>query len=370
MRITAVETHLIRVPFDIGAAPQAFAGVAWAEMATLFVRVVTDQGLDGWGEAFGHAVCPATKAAVETQLAPAFLGRDARDIRGLAGRMAQAFHLFGRNGPLVYGLSGFDTALWDIAGKAAGLPLWRLLGGAPRESLPAYASLLRYAEPRLVAAATERALARGYRAVKLHETGVPQVRAAREAAGPDIALMMDVNCPWTVDEACRTATALREFGLAWLEEPVFPPEDHAGLARVRAQGVPVAAGENAAGLHDFRHLFEAGALDIAQPSVAKIGGVTEVLRIAALAEAFSVRLVPHCAYFGAGYLASLHLTAALAPDAPFERLFVDLEASPYHELVQAPGGRVAVPQGPGLGRDPDPEVLARHRLGEPFVLRA
>ena len=109
-------------------------------------------------------------------------------------------------------------------------------------------------------------------------------------------------------------------------------------------------------------MFEAGALDIAQPSVSKIGGVSEVLEIAALAEAFGVRLVPHCAYFGPGFLASLHLHAALSPEAPFERLFVDLEASPYHERVQAKDGKVAVPDGPGLGADPDPAVLRRYAI--------
>jgi D-galactarolactone cycloisomerase len=152
---------------------------------------------------------------------------------------------------------------------------------------------------------------------------------------------------------------------------VFPPEDHTGLARVRREaGIAISAGENAAGLHDFLSLFEAGAIDNAQPSVTKIGGITEVVKIAALAEAHSVRLVSHCAYFGPGYLASLHLNASLAPEVPFERIFVDLEASPYHELVTAPGGKARVPDGPGLGRDPDPAVMQRFRLGEPTVLRA
>ena len=371
MKIVAVETHLIRVKFDMGAVPRAFAGATWSNMDTLFVRVVTDQGLDGWGEGFGHAVCPATRAAFDHQVGPAALGQDARDIRGVMGRMLQQFHLFGRNGPLVYALSALDMALWDIAGKAAGLPLCRLLGGHPAATLDAYASLLRYGEPELVGEAVGRAAAQGYRAVKLHEIDVPQVAAARRALGSGVALMLDVNCPWTVAQSIAMAKRFCEYDLAWLEEPVFPPEDHKGLARVRREGgIPVSAGENAAGLHEFHSLFEAGAVDNAQPSVAKIGGVTEVIKIAALAEAHSVRLVPHCAYFGPGYLASIHLNASLAPDVPFERIFVDLEASPYHELVTAPGGKVRVPDGPGLGRDPDQEVLRRFRLGEPTVMRA
>ncbi len=371
MKITALELHLIRVPCDSGAPPTAFSGVGWSHMDTLLLRVVTDQGLEGWGEGFGHATCPATLAVLQTQLAPAVLGADARDIRGLMTRLAQRLHLFGRNGPHVYALSALDTALWDIAGKAAGLPLWRLLGGAPVGTLPAYASLLRYGEPVEVARAAARAVTEGYAGVKLHEIDLPQTQAAREAIGPDVPLMLDVNCPWSVAEACEMAARLRPCRLAWLEEPVWPPEDREGLARVRrAADVPIAAGENAAGLHEFRALFAAGALDIAQPSVAKIGGITEMLKIAALAEAHGVRLVPHCAYFGPGFLASLHLAAAVAPAAPFERLFVTLEANPYHELVLAPGGRVMIPDAPGLGRDPDPEILRRYAMAAPVVLRS
>ena len=370
MLIDAVEIHLIRVPCDLGAAPTEATGVSWAHIDTLFVRVCTDQGLEGWGEAFGHSACPASRTAIETQLGPAFLGQDARDIRGLRRRVAEQVHLFGRNGPLTYGLSAFDTALWDIAGKAAGMPLWRLLGGSAPAELPAYASLLRYGPPERVAAAVERALAQGYRQIKLHEIAPDSVRAARAAAGRDVPLMLDVNCPWSADEAIATARGLADCDLAWLEEPLWPPEDHSGLARVRREaGVRIAAGENAASLHEFASLFAADAVDVAQPSVAKVGGITEVIEIAALARAHAVRLVPHCAYFGPGYLASLHLAAALAPGAPFERLFVDLEASPYHELVRAPGGRARVPDGPGLGRDPDAEILRRYRLAEPVLLR-
>jgi D-galactarolactone cycloisomerase len=371
MKIIAAETHMVRVKFDMGAPPREFAGAKWSNMDTLFVRIVTDQGIEGWGEGFGHAVCPATRAVFDTQVGPAALGQDARDIRGLMGRMQQQFHLYGRNGPPVYALAALDMALWDIAGKAAGLPLCRLLGGSPATTLDAYASLLRYGEPRLVGEAVTRAASQGYAAIKLHEIDVPQVAGARQALGSATLLMLDVNCPWTVMQAIDMAGRLQEYGLEWLEEPVFPPEDHKGLARVRLEGgIRISAGENAAGLHDFHSLFEAEAVDNAQPSVAKLGGITEVLKIAALAEAHSVRLVPHCAYFGPGYLASIHLNAALAPDVPFERIFVDLEASPYHELITAPGGKVRVPDGPGLGRDPDLEVMRRFRLGEPTVLRA
>lgn len=236
--------------------------------------------------------------------------------------------------------------------------------------MPSYASLLRYGEASQVAAACERAIGQGYRDIKLHEITVPEVAAARAAIGSEAKLMVDTNCPWTVWQAIEMAHRLQPCGLTWLEEPVWPPGDHAGLARVRREGgLPIAAGENAAGLHDFRAALEAGALDVAQPSVIKIGGPSAMVEIAALAKAFGVRVVPHNAYFGAGFLASLHCNAALAPDAPFERLFIDLEASPYHDLVVARQGRVTVPDGPGLGCDPDMSVMQRYQVVEPTTHR-
>ena len=233
-------------------------------------------------------------------------------------------------------------------------------------ALTCYASLLRYGEAGQVAAACERAASRGYRDVKLHEITTPEITAARDALGEAARLMVDVNCPWTVWQALDMARELEDLDLTWLEEPVWPPGDHEGLSRVRLEGgIPIAAGENAAGLHDFRAAFEAGAQDIAQPSVIKIGGLSAMVEIAALAKAFGVRLVPHNAYFGPGYLASLHVVAALAPESPFERLFLDLEASPYGDMVEARDGKVLVPSGPGLGRDPDLAVLRGTLVGEP-----
>jgi D-galactarolactone cycloisomerase len=370
MKIVAVETSLTTIPFDMGAKPVAFGGVGWQNMHTFWIRIVTDQGIEGWGEGFGHACVAATKTAFDTQIAPAILGQDARDIAGIRARLSKTLHLFGRNGPHIFGLSGLDIALWDIAGKAANMPLWRLWGGTPTESLRTYASLLRYGAPDLVAAACKRALARGYRDIKLHEIELPMIQAAREAIGPDVKLMVDCNCPWTVLQASDMARKLLDLDLTWLEEPVWPPEDHAGLAQVRAEGIPISAGENAGGLHDFKSQFDQGALDIAQPSVTKIGGPSAMMEIAALCKAYGVQLVPHNAYFGAGYLASLNLNVAIAPDAPFERLFLDLEASPYHDLVVPENGQSKVPTGPGLGRDPDQAVLTKYRVGDVTVHRA
>ena len=370
MKITRIELHLIRVPFDMGAAPKAFAGMAWTSVDSLFVRVCTDAGIDGWGEGWGHVACPTTSAALATLVGPAFIGRDASDRAQLMNDMFHRFHIHGRTGPVMYALSAIEIALWDIAGKAASMPIASLLGGKPRE-LAAYASLLRYAEPELVAAAVERAMAQGFRHIKLHEERLDTVRAARAACGESIWLALDTNCPWSVSRAIEMAHALEPLRLAWLEEPVWPPEDHVGLARVRAATtLPIAAGENATGVRDIAAMLRAGAIDICQPSVIKIGGIDAVAQAATLARAHGIDYVPHCFYFGPGFLASLHLAAAFAPDVAFELFFGDLQASPYHDAVRARGGRIAVPSGPGLGLEPDMAVIDRYRLGVPLVIEA
>jgi D-galactarolactone cycloisomerase len=367
MKITAFESILMTIPYRSGGL-QAIAGRPSAGLNILCVRLETDAGVTGWGEAFGHGVCPATKTALDTLVAPLLIGRDPSGVDALMDDLQRTLHLFGRSGAVMYALSGVDIALWDIAGKVGGKPLYQLFGGEKR-ALPAYASLLRCSGPDAVAAECRRALDLGYRQIKLHEITLPAVKAAREAVGPDVLLMMDTNCPWSVAESLRMVEALRPYDLHWLEEPVWPPEDHAGLAQVRAAGAVTAAGENAAGVEDFRHLFELGALDVAQPSVTKIGGISPMRCIMALAKEKGVRLVPHCPYFGAGFIASLHLAAALPADTPIERLFVDLEASPFGDWVDLKEGAMRVPQEPGLGADPDPALIARYRTHEPNIIR-
>lgn len=185
---------------------------------------------------------------------------------------------------------------------------------------------------------------------------------ARAAVGPDIKLMVDMNCPWTPLQVSEMADQLRPLNLQWLEEPIWPPEDHDSLARLRTKGIPIAAGENAAGLHDFRAMFEAGAVDVAQPRVTKVGGITEMLKIAALAESFGVRLVPHCAYFGPGFLASLHIVAWLGGETLLERLFMSLDTVPFAPFTVPENGRATVPQAPGLGCEPSNDLTARYRV--------
>src|SRR5262245_25055466 len=369
MQIKAIRTHYVRIPFDMGAAEQEFAGLRFPSMDHLLVEVETDAGISGWGEGFGHSIIPVTKSALESYVGPWFIGKEATDIAALHREAAQAFHIFGRNGPVVYAHSAIDIAVWDIVGKRAGLPLCDLLGGARRKEVRAYASLLRYATPGTVAKLCSTMVERGFSHIKLHEIGVEQVRAAREAVGPDIAIMLDVNCPWTVAQAIEMERAFKPYALAWLEEPVWPPEDHEGLARVRRGGTRIAAGENAAGLRDFHHMFQTGSIDIAQPSVSKVGGITEMRKIIALAEAHSIELVPHCAYFGPGNLASIHIVAALSTDTLLENIYANLEADPYGDAMLASNGKVRVPTGPGLGVEPDMAVVEKYRQGPVGTVR-
>src|SRR3954451_17271482 len=170
MIISAIETSVVGLPFDMGGPHPAFAGRPWTDLEILLVRVETDDGLVGWGEAFGHAAIPATKAALDTIVAPLALGRDAGDINAITRDILHATHLLGRTGPFAFAFSGLEIALWDLLGKRSGQPLYRLLGGARREALECYASLLNYGDPALVAKNTAAACRQGYRHIKLHET--------------------------------------------------------------------------------------------------------------------------------------------------------------------------------------------------------
>jgi L-alanine-DL-glutamate epimerase-like enolase superfamily enzyme len=359
MKIEAIETIHIGIPYTTGgsADAEAWGGKAWATAEALLVKITTDAGIVGWGEAFGYNVIPATRAAIDQMVAPLCIGRDPLQIESLMLELQQKLHVFGRGGAVIYALSGIDVALWDIAGKAAGVPLHRLLGGARAVRLPAYASLIRYTKPEVVAANVVRAAGHGFRHVKLHEIEVPAVCAAREAAGEAVDLMLDVNCPWSRHEALDMAARLRPYDLMW------PPEDYAGLAQVCAQGgIPVAAGENAASLMQFQHLFAAGAIDYAQPSLLKIGGVTEFRKLFALAAAHGVTVMPHSFYDGPGLLAAIHVIATLGQGSLVEWRYFDLEARLYGDRFVPKDGSIDVPQGPGLGADPDAEVVRRYRV--------
>ncbi len=359
MKITRITTHVINMPLKLDGDVPHVGGQARTALEMLLVRVDTDEGVSGWGEGFGHRIWSATRAAIDNIIAPVCIGRDPRDINALMADLARSLHSAGRHGAVTYGVSAIDIALWDIAGKLAGLPLYRLLGGGERRDLPAYASLLRYGKLPALERNITQALERGYKLIKIHEIDRDIIRGARKKIGVGIPLMVDCNCPWSVEQAIRMCADLRDLDLEWLEEPVWPPEP-ALLAQVREEGgIPVSAGENVANVADFQRLFMAKALTVAQPSVTKVGGVSEMRKVFDLAATWGVRVVPHSAYFGPGLLASIHVCAAQTQEVWIERFYCDFDETPLGEAVNPRNGRIAVPQGPGLGVDPDPEVLKR-----------
>jgi D-galactarolactone cycloisomerase len=324
---------------------------------TLLVRVETDEGLVGWGEGFGHyGMAAATRVALEQLVAPRVIGQ-AIDDEGLTDRITQALYAASAGGPVAFALSGLDIALWDLRAKARGLPLHALLGGARASFLPAYASLPRYADARVLREEGLEAMRRGYAGLKPHEVTLPEIEAAaavcNEAGMP---LMIDANCQWSPAQLRSLWAAMPS--LLWLEEPLWPPENHGALADARKRlGVPTAAGECAPSAVDFERMMEAGAVEFAQPSVTKIGGVTAMRRVMESARRLGVKIAPHSPYFGPGLLATLHLCAALAPEAPVEHLFYDFESGPFGEAVVPQQGRFRVPDAPGLGAEPDLRVL-------------
>jgi L-alanine-DL-glutamate epimerase-like enolase superfamily enzyme len=273
MKIAAVDAIPLAIPWRPTDPPSPWtAGLG----RQILVRVGTDEGLVGWGEAFALGAPAAVCAVVHEALRPLLVGQPAAEIERLMDRLHRATLVFGRRGLGMFAISGVELALWDLAGQAQGLPVYALLGGLAQPRLPAYASLARFERPAEVGRAAAAAAAEGFRGVKLHQTDVASVAAARAALGPAVALMLDVNCPWTPDQAIEMGRALAPFDLAWLEEPVWPPEDYAGLARVAAAlAIPVAAGENEATAVGFRAMLAAGAADIVQPSPTKVGGLGE-----------------------------------------------------------------------------------------------
>jgi L-alanine-DL-glutamate epimerase-like enolase superfamily enzyme len=364
MIITDIETVPLRIPFKAGTKSDASA---WGDSNlpaadSLLVKVTTDQGLIGWGEAFGFRAVASAKLAIEQLIAPLCVGQDATRIEPLMLDVQRRLHVFGRAGALAFGISAVDIALWDIAGKAAGMPLCQLLGGGAAE-LDCYASLVRYSEPSPVRAAVRRTIEAGFRTLKLHEIELAAIRAAREESGPAIELVLDVNCPWTMHEAHQMAEELKAIDLKWLEEPLWPPENFDGLAALRkSSGIPIAAGENVYTLMDFERLLAAKAVDFVQPSPAKMGGISELRKIFPLAAIHNVPVMPHSFYDGPGLLAAIHATAALGTaDSMIEWRWFDLEATIYGDALSPKRGRISVPRGPGLGFDPDPDVVRAYR---------
>lgn len=370
MKITDIKTFPLSIPFR-PMRPHS----PWAEGARkqIMIRLHTDKGVVGVGESFALGAPLAVCNVIEEGLKPLLLGEDASQIERLVEKMHRATFLYGRRGLAMIAISGVELALWDAVGKARGIPVYELLGGLVTPRVRAYASLLRYPSPVDVAEAARQYVSQGFSAIKLHQTDVESVAAARAAVGPRIEIMLDVNCVWTPREAIAMAQRFAPYELAWLEEPVWPPEDYQGLAEVAAAvETPIAAGENEATTFGFREMIAHRAVDILQPSMTKVGGLLEFKKICALAATANLSVAPHSFYFGPGLAATLHLIASTPGCLFVEFPTGELEAPLLTDPIQAKDGYVEVPAGPGLGVELNEEALTRYPYGgegkRPFLL--
>jgi L-alanine-DL-glutamate epimerase-like enolase superfamily enzyme len=278
--------------------------------------------------------------------------------------MQRTLHNLGRSGPVVHALAGLDIALWDLRAKRAGVPLYALLGGLRRRRVRAYASLLQYyADETLLEKVVGQALRAGYTEIKLHERTAPALAAARRAAGPGVPIMVDTNCAWLPDEAAAAIDEMLPSDPFWIEEPIWMPEDDDALLALRQRcPVPIAVGENAASALSLRRTVERGVVQYVQPSVIKLG-LSAALDIARSCEATGTVCAPQVAFFGPGFLASLHLMASQSTEVSIERLYVELAHVPYGATVPIENGWVEVPDRPGLGADPE-EALVRGQYAD------
>jgi L-alanine-DL-glutamate epimerase-like enolase superfamily enzyme len=362
MKITAIDPILIDIPFEDGGTGLGLTPLRWNSLEMVLVRVTTDTGLVGWGEAFGY-FCQRSVAAVITDLiAPCLIGRDPSDPAALNDELQRRLVLFGRYGITIFGISGVDIALWDLKAKAEGVSLAHLLndGRRRREHVVPYASLVRYGQADLVARFSEQAAREAYPMIKLHETTMPEIRAGRGAIDPSVQFTIDVNCSWTEAHAAHVLPELKALDTLWLEEPIFPPEDWEAMRRLGEHGVAISAGENACTSIEFGRL--AKAVTYPQPSVTKVGGVTEFVRIAAIAVREKRTLMAHTPYFGPGYFATLQLAAAVEPFGLFEYLWVRPQAWAAIDQPLPEGGLMPIPDRPGIGFEPDLAVLERFKV--------
>jgi L-alanine-DL-glutamate epimerase-like enolase superfamily enzyme len=326
----------------------------------VLVRVEDTDGNVGWGEAFGYFVADAAASVIETRIKPLLEGTEVESVEQWNHRIQQQLHIFGRYGITVFAISGVDIALWDLLAKRAKKPLYAQLGGSNAERLSTYASLVRYGTPELAAATCEQAIGEGYKDIKLHEIDMRVIEACHRTINGRATMSVDVNCSWDQETARANADTLSQrAGVTWVEEPVFPPEDFTALASSRRSGkVPIAAGENWCTAVQFANAMDAGAVDYIQPSVTKVGGVTEFVKVVREAQLRKVGVLPHSPYFGPGFLTTLHLATAL-PMLQLEYLYV----APAAELIDLTPIRTGVAftlnDAPGIGHAPDEQVVSR-----------
>ncbi len=387
MKITKVTSHVLSydLPEVLGYSQQYYT-----KRSAHLVEVETDEGITGWGECFGPgAIAVANKGIVEGVIQPMILGMDPMDRDVVWHKVYNLMRDHGQKGMPMQSLSGVDIALWDIAGKVAGLPIHKLIGGAHRTDVPVYGyGMMLRPEPaaELAARFVDEAAAikgMGFAATKM-KTGLgpkPDVtlcEAVRRGVGDDFPFMVDANHAYTTSDAFFVGRALEELDAYWFEEPVAP-EDLNGYKELRANlKVNISGGEAEFGRWGWRAILENRGLDIAQPEVCALGGITEYLRVLALCHAHFTPVVNHVWGSAIAVATNLQLLAAMPPLPgglfPWEPM---LEFDTTHnafrdQLLEAPldiqgqvktnNGRVTIPQEPGLGVTPDRAFIERYKI--------
>ena len=378
MKITDIKT--IRLRAEIPAAGQVFSrsGVRNTRSANL-VQVDTDEGVSGIGSASGNG--EMIKAVVSKVLKPLLVGMDPTDIDAIWDKAYYrgGHKEFGTRGIGVVAMSGVDVALWDILGKMRSQPLYKLLGGKVRDKVPVYATALYPEEVSKVVKRAYEFAEQGFHGVKIKvgfdlDQDIRIVRAVRQELGKDFIVMTDANQGYSVDIGLKAAAAFGDCGAFWLEEPLFV-EDVEGHALLRNKGkVPIAVGENLHMCYAFENFVARGAVDFLQPDVARVGGVTEVRKVATMAAKNNMPVSFHTWGDAVALAASVHLSAAVQECIVME---LDYTYNPLREeLLKEPvrfeKGFLIPPEKPGLGVDLDPAALQRFAFAgaEDLAIRA
>jgi L-alanine-DL-glutamate epimerase-like enolase superfamily enzyme len=370
MKITDVEVMILSLPQIVERTD--------GSQDTAVVLVTTDEGITGIGEVDSSpwivkAIIEAGKSHTLCRgLREIVLGEDPFQVARIWEKMYQGSIYYGRRGAAIQAMSGIDLALWDIVGKAAGMPVWRLLGAGWRTEVRAYASSLFGDTLEETGRMAREYVDSGFTAVKFGweplgkdpEQDVALVREIRRAVGPTVDVMIDAGLVWDAKTAIRMAERFSEFNIAWLEEPLHP-DDLDGYARLsRAVSVRIAAGEEESSRQSYIDLMDRGNIDVVQVDVTRCGGLTEAMRIAGLAADRHRPVVNHSFKSGINIAASLHFIAAVPNAFIFEYcasrspLRQDLTRQKF-EVVD---GMVRIPQEPGLGVDLDEETVAKYRV--------
>lgn len=372
MKITQVEAMVLTYPLET---PIEDATYTIPARHAVLVRIDTDEGIFGIGDCAWFGGPPeVTRLIINQELKDYLIGEDPLNTEKLWEKMYQGTIKHGRRGALIASISGVDIALWDIKGKVANMPLYRLMGGC-YEKVRAYASAGFYSKTKGVkelAADMASYVEEGFTAVKMKIGGaseaedIARVKAVRKVIGGKVDLIVDANNAYTSYQAIRMARKLEEFNIFWFEEPV-PTEDIEGSAEVaRAIDIPVASGENEFTRYGFKNLFINQAIDIAQPDVTWCGGLSEAKKIAAMASAWNIKCVPHSFSSAVTLAANLHFNASIV-----NSMIQEYDRNPNalrDNLLEEPlkidkNGDIKLPQKPGLGIELNRSALKKYRVG-------